>query len=669
MLSLKGFLTVIGRDKFIFKREDIISYYGICGVKLEAEEAEFLFKKTEGWISALYLYLLRYAVDGVIAFPVNIYELIDREMFSWFSDELKRFLYAISPFKSFTYEQADFVWAGDNTHELLKELRFKNTFVTYNDITRQFYIHSIFQQFLGRVVARLPEEERLNCYGRCGDWYFHKKEYLPAIRYYDSANQFDAVMRSIEEDRGKCMSAREWPFFSKIMERCPENVKIEHAAALLFVAIRAFLINDGEVFENCCRTLQKAADSSSQEDKKQILKGMLMFTLAFREFNRLSEMRKKFLEAGESIQETMEILIGQDSLWTLGAPSLLLLFHRDSGRLDEEVEEFRSLLEVYGALTRHEEWGVVELMEAENFFFQGKEEQARIKSFAAEQLVAGGEQASNLFYVKFLQFRMALVAGDRASVNEKMDEMEQMAQSSHGGITPLWMMMELYRGFYYSFLRKGKQIPYWIRSGGIMSRELTLFAYPFYQIIYGKSLLLEGSYEKLIGVFQVLLNQELYTRHTLFVIYGEIYLAAAQYGIGWESQAFSTLRYGLDVAMADNLILPFAENYRELAPLIEMFTMMEGYKEAASSITKLAGRLEEGLICLTGAGRQKKNELLTERERQMAKLASLGKTNGEIALELCLAGSTVKRTMVNIFRKLEIHNREELKEQGQWFED
>lgn len=670
ILGLKGLLTVIGRDRFILRKHDIIAYYGSCGVSLEEGEAEFLFSKTEGWISALYLYLLRYSVEGLIAFPINIYELIDREMFSWFSDELKEFLYAVSPFHSFTFEQADFVWAGDNTHDLITELRFKNTFVTYNDITRRFYIHSIFQQFLERVVARLKEEARYACYERCGDWFLQEKEYFQAIRYYEAADQFDGVMKAIEADQGRCISAQEWQFFSGIMDRCPEQIKTEHTSAMLFMAIHAFLVDDREAFERCLGTICKAAEALSTEDPQwKFLNGMIDFIQAFREFNQISLMKQKFLEAAQTAQGMMKILAEQDSVWTVGAPSLLLLFHRDSGRLEEEIVQMEELLEVYGSIAGRRDAGIIELMEAEKFYFQGKEAQARIKAYAAEVLIAGSGETSNLFYVKFLQLRLALLAGDKADVNGRLEEMDQMAQNSRNQGVSMRQMMELHRSYYHGYMGRGKQISSWIRSGNGMSHNLTLFAYPSYQIIYGKSLLLEGSYEKIIGVFEVLLSQELYTRHMLFVIYAEIYLAAAQYAMGWESQALGTLKYGLDMALTDGMILPFAENCRELAPLMEVAVMMECYRPAVRSIRRLAKRLEEGRERLAGAGRQKRSELLTMREQQMAQLASGGRTNSEIAAELCLAQSTVKRAMVTIFRKLEIHNREELIEQKQWFEN
>lgn len=52
---------------------------------------------------------------------------------------------------------------------------------------------------------------------------------------------------------------------------------------------------------------------------------------------------------------------------------------------------------------------------------------------------------------------------------------------------------------------------------------------------------------------------------------------------------------------------------------------------------------------------------LTEREAEIARLARNRMSNGEIAEELCIAESTVKKHMSHIFEKLNISAREELR--------
>jgi DNA-binding NarL/FixJ family response regulator len=53
-------------------------------------------------------------------------------------------------------------------------------------------------------------------------------------------------------------------------------------------------------------------------------------------------------------------------------------------------------------------------------------------------------------------------------------------------------------------------------------------------------------------------------------------------------------------------------------------------------------------------------EVLTEREREVAKLVSAGLTNSQIAGILRVAQGTVDAHIVNIFNKLHLRNRVEL---------
>lgn len=52
-----------------------------------------------------------------------------------------------------------------------------------------------------------------------------------------------------------------------------------------------------------------------------------------------------------------------------------------------------------------------------------------------------------------------------------------------------------------------------------------------------------------------------------------------------------------------------------------------------------------------------KNNLLTEREKDILCLMAVGMTNGEIAKELFISYHTVKSHIENIFQKLSVHNK------------
>ncbi|MBO6142170.1 MAG: helix-turn-helix transcriptional regulator [Lachnospira sp.] len=56
-----------------------------------------------------------------------------------------------------------------------------------------------------------------------------------------------------------------------------------------------------------------------------------------------------------------------------------------------------------------------------------------------------------------------------------------------------------------------------------------------------------------------------------------------------------------------------------------------------------------------------RNKGLTPREAEVARLACSGRSNKEIAEELVISETTVKKHMQHIFEKLEIGSREELR--------
>lgn len=67
ILKLKGCLAAVGREVFALNEEEIRAYYAGCGLNLPPAGARALRAATEGWISALYLYLLHYSEHGALS--------------------------------------------------------------------------------------------------------------------------------------------------------------------------------------------------------------------------------------------------------------------------------------------------------------------------------------------------------------------------------------------------------------------------------------------------------------------------------------------------------------------------------------------------------------------------------------------------------------------------
>ena len=109
-----------------------------------------------------------------------------------------------------------------------------------------------------------------------------------------------------------------------------------------------------------------------------------------------------------------------------------------------------------------------------------------------------------------------------------------------------------------------------------------------------------------------------------------------------------------------------AEFALDLRPLFYGFVCYMIFKEEAEAQDK-KGRLEQAGEDESGQNteHETKKELelskLTRQEKIIAEMIRQGMTNREIGEELCISETTVKKHVSNIFAKLEINSRKELK--------
>lgn len=671
VLRLKGQLSVIGRECFILSREDIKQYYESCGLFLTDDEASQLYGSTEGWITALYLYLLRYERDQVIALPANIYELIDLELFSGMPERLQNFLYAICPFKDFTYEQAEYVWerqGGEDTSELLRCLRNKNTFMLYGEYTRRFYIHSIFRQFLEKRVERQAEKVKNTIYTNCGDWFTKCGDYAASLEFYRKAKNHTLIMEIIRKDRGSAITLDNWAAYCTILDEFPEEVVSSYPDVVLILLLSAYLQNDIKYYKKFKQFTEHWIDMHEEGSKYyQLINNSYEIIKGMENYNDIDQMMSHFMKVGNGC--TMLYEPGGPT-WTMGCPSVMMMFYGNAGMLDEEVEKVVKNVPIYSSITDGHGAGGGELMRAEVLFNRGEFEGAKEAAHEAETIAENYGQNANVCIAKLMLMRCAFVAGDREHVGRLKAEIIELMESKQHRSRMLWRTAELGQGLIGSTVGLFSYVPVWMKSRETMRQHVYMFSYPIHMIVYGNCLLADGEYSKIIGMFQALLKDPIYYRHILFTIYANIYIAAGQYALGRESQALGTLLEVLDISIVDRVYMPFAENRRRLAGLYEAIQNHNPYRDIIGIINELADRLEAGIhnVC-EGDNDGAVKSLLTNREWEIARLAYQGMTNKAIAEELYIAPSTVKRAMVVIFKKLGIHGRAELARIGQEFHE
>lgn len=660
-LILKGYLKYISKETFEFDVKEIKAYYKLCGINLKDIQAENLHRITEGWISAIYLLLLNYLEDGSFTSTANIYKLLESTLYSSFSEKVKKFLNVICFFDYFTLEQACYVWQGDDADKLLFEITSKNALIRYDEKTKLYQIHSLFTKLLREKFHLTEEKEKKKIYQNMALWYKSKGDNFSAIKYFYKTKDFDQLMEVLELDRGDYLFQNGKELFMKFFEECPKETIEKHPVALLIYAINLFMINEFECFEKACNEFAMLIESSDHMDNesRKLLLGEFQVLLSVAKFNDVPSMLEHMERANELLDQPIRFFDTKFG-WTFGSPSVLYMFYRKAGQLEHELGDVKKVLPLYNKITGGHGTGGSTVMEAEWYFNRGDFVTAEILAHKGYYEAAESGQYDIMLSAMFLRMRIALLKGDASFVYDTLDQMrddmKQKKQYDH------LHTIDLCNGFLLAFLEKEPQIASWIENGDFESSKLYYPSKAFLNIVYGRILLVQKEYYKLIGIADQFISVASIFPNTLGEIYTRIYLAAAYGKIARQEDAIAALKRAMELALQDKIYIPFAENCEYLKPLL-LLLREQGYDvEDITLILDLYQSYEENIVLRSCEALDENKKKLSQRETEIALLAADGFTNKEIGEKLFITQNTVKTMMKRIFEKLDINSRVVLKQ-------
>ncbi|WP_243157997.1 helix-turn-helix domain-containing protein [Aminipila terrae] len=332
--------------------------------------------------------------------------------------------------------------------------------------------------------------------------------------------------------------------------------------------------------------------------------------------------------------------------------------------MTKEVEVLKEALPFYGRITNGHGTGGDFVMEAEWHYNYGDMESAEIISHKALYLANKYRQGEIMICAAFLQLRIALYKGDYSyilyTLNRLRQEMKQQKWYN------LIHTIDLCETFIYCALRRRDRVPEWIGNGDFDSSRLYFPAMAFFNIVYGRAMLINKEYYKLLGLEEYLMDMACAFPNLLAQIYSNIHIAAANQRVYRKEDAERALKKALNLAMADKVYMPFVENCDYIEPVLQELQLQYDYREHVLKILELNSTYQSSLEKITKSYFTEKRPELAEREMEIAKLAAEGFSNKEIAERLYITQNTVKTLLKRVFEKLEINSRTLLK---QYLED
>lgn len=662
-LVLKGYLQHIQKDALEFTQEEIEGYYRLCGVTLQDKEITSLHDYTEGWISALYLLMLNYKEEGILAATPNIHRLIEKTVFLPFSPETRNFIIYTCFLDTFNLEQAAHMWQKENTWVLLSEIVGRNAFITHDECSGMFHVHKIFSEFVQKLIEQMDAIERSELYRRIADWYVKTGEYPSAYQYYYLAGDFEAILTVLEEDQGHSLLNEHRIELLKYYDQCPASIRMRHTPALLVIAICLFSYNEMERFAVVCEEismlLQMNADGDSQSLRE--IKGELELLLSFTEYNSIEKMGVHIRAAWELLGRPARFMDTRGG-WTFGSPSVLYMFHRTSGQLARELEWMKEALPTYNRVAGGHGAGADLIMDAEFSYLRGEFDNAEILAHQALYRANLCKQQDIAICAVFLQMKIALYHGNRDRAADLLQTVK--AQTKLGKWYHLLDTIELCQVFLTVYADQKQDIPEWIAKGDFASGSLYFPALAFFNVAYGHVLLIQKQYHRLLGNMDYFMENASVFPNMMAQIYTHIFAAAANEKLRRREMALVELKKALDLARPDLLRMPFVVYGQWIEPVLAELYQGSCHieREFISDLLQLFAPYKAAVGRMAANAPKPAKPLLSEREMEVAQLVAQGLSNQEIGLRLYISTNTVKTMLKRMFEKLGIHSRTMLKQ-------
>ena len=651
IVRLGGNLHQIGMEHLRLNHTELAVYAHRCGAELSEQQLEALLRSSEGWFSAIYLNLRALSERGRLPdASSDIFEMFTAAMIDPLPPGRQEFLAVMGLADEFTAEMARFVTENPETDAIIQDLTCQNAFVTRLPDSQRYRFHHMMKECALRKFRTLPEQSQICYWNRFGSWYGAQGQYLHALGAYGRSGNSDAALTIIEKDAGNLLSALHPEELLERLNACPEEVLTRHPTAILVLMRRLFTWRQIPKMLQLKALLERAIAESPDmpEEERGNLLGECDLIMSFLMYNDITKMSELHRSASRQMSRPA-VTIQAGSSWTFGSPSVLMMYYRAPGELQKETREMHECMPHYYRITNGHGLGAELVMDAEASFMQGKLHEAEIGLARARAAIAGSGQENMALCCDFLELRL-LGSGGRRRLDVKARAEALLARHD----VVLLNMFESILAYYYALLQEAEKIPDVFRLHRLDTVNYFAPGKPMMELIENQVYLAQGEFPRVIGRSEPLLSGCESLHYALVALHIRLQTASAYEALGNRAMARKLLVRALEDAEPDGFVLPFAEN----APyLMNHYSALSRELETpfAASVCEASGQWlsrkeTSGAPCeLPEALRE-----LSERERSVAQLMALRKTNREIAETLFLSEGTVKQYINRIYSKLQL---------------
>jgi LuxR family maltose regulon positive regulatory protein len=662
-LLSQGMIVSIGEDDLRFTEEETAQYFQLLGIPLTARSLADIYSDTAGWAFAINLVGLSLKKvpsqeqKARTAMKLNVFKMIEDEVFLVISEDLQRFLIRLS---LIDYLSTDLVSALAGSDALMDEMRKINAFVRYDVYLHAYAIHHLFRDYLRQKQDILTEEEKRATYLKAASWCDENDYKMDAISYYEKAGEYEAIIHIVSGFPLQVPSGQAH-FILGIYDNGPADLlerivryHLQHTRLLMSIGRYT------DAIEECNHRIRKYASLPASDFNNQVLCGayvalgstryqMLPYTDQC-DFDTLLE------KADYYHQLSPYMAYGSSNSISMNAFASKVGTAR-SGAMEEYIEALTRAVPYMVNILNGCMYGLDDLARGELLFYQGNLDMAEKLITQASRKAESRNQYEvrnrSLFYL----LRIGAAQGSYNRMQQVLKELEAQLEIRKYGFR--FITYDIVSSWYYIWLGQTQHTSEWLKghfAGDSLGSDLANFG----NMVKTQYYYVNKRYHELLAFIES--DQNLSA-----ILFGrlemQILKALCQYQTKNRDAALIALNEAYDLALSNNLTMPFIEMGKEMRTLTAAAARDKNCpipRQWLETIGRRAGAYAQRLSVVVSEYRKANN--ITEDSRLSSKeldiLSDLyhGLSRAQIAAGRGLSLNTVRMVLNNIYVKLGADN-------------
>lgn len=653
----------LSKDDYIFDKSDIVGLFKANSLKISDKDAQRLYEYSGGWISAVYLQMLNFAENGRLEETGTINDLVEKTVWNKLEDLDRYYITGLSALDHFTIRESGMMMPDGYSEERAETIINELVFMRFDRHTRNYYINPVFKNYLNNEYRNLPKTEQDKITVAAGKVYENRGQMLPAYRNYHKVGAWELIYGSVPAfaDLYPYINSEHREFFMTISDECPDEIKRKYLYFSLIMCLVLFIYNEKERLADSLDAIEEyvAGDDGSCDKKRAELLGTVNFVRGYTSLNNLAAMQDYYGKALECARTPLANFI-RNVPFVLGSPSVLFIFHRGSGKAEEEAHTLGDMMPEYYELTHGHGKGAESLFKAEMLFLRGEFDGAETLCHKTLYMADSREQAGIMLGTLLLLARMSILDGEYEATMDRIADFHRKVRLD-GTMDSVYVpIIDMCESYMYALMGNKDKISEWLTDYSKIENRMNLIAMSFANTIYSKYLYLAGEHQKFLGISGQFLGVASLFSESMAQIYTYISIGMSNMALGNREKAVKMIEEAVKIAFPDFFVMPFVENYEYIEDIFQEINFSSEYREFIKKVQSLSRKFRQGLKSINKSVNNKENYGLTARELDVARLAAARYSNKEIAEKLYIAESTVKSNLKIIFSKLDINSRSEL---------